>query len=50
MKLELTKKIDVLNCLVSEILETVSAEEVAGEIEQSDEFEDGIYDVLMKID
>ena len=50
MKLELTEKIDVLNCLVSEILEMVSAEEVAGEIEQSDEFEDGIYDVLMKID
>ena len=50
VKLALTEKVDVLNRLDSEILEMVSAEEVAGEIEQSDEFKDGIYDVLVKLD
>lgn len=45
----LTKKIEVLSCLDSEILEMVSAKEVAGEIEQLDKFKDGINVVLVKI-
>ena len=49
-KLTLTEKIDVLNHLDSKILEMVFAEEVAGEIEQSDEFKYGIYDILVKLD
>ena len=43
-----TEKVDVhvLNCLDSKILEILSAEEVAGKIEQLDKFKDGIYDIL----
>ena len=50
IKLKLTEKLDVLNRLDSEILDIVNEEDVAGEIEQADEFKEGIHSVLIKIE
>ena len=50
VKLTLKEKVEVLNCLDGEILDMVKEEEVAGEIEQSDEFKEGIHSILVRIE
>ena len=42
LKLSLNKKLDVLKQLDSEILEMIEEDKVANEIEQSDQFKEGI--------
>ena len=45
LKLSLNKKLDVLKQLDSEILEMIEEDKVANEIEQSDQFKEGIYTI-----
>ncbi len=50
LKLSLNEKLEVLKQLDSEILALVEEGDVAGKIEQSDEFKEGIYAAMMGAD
>ena len=50
MKLSLQEKLEVLKQLDSEILNLVDEDDLADEIEQSDDFKEGIYATMVKIE
>ena len=50
MKLSLQEKLDVLRQLDGDILDRVGDEDLAGEIEQSDIYREGIYAAIVDID
>ena len=50
LKLSLSEKLDVLKQLDNEILDVVEEEKVINEIEQSDEFKEGIYTITVRIE
>ena len=50
VKLTLKEKLGVLHCLDGEIVDMVKEGEVAGEIEQSDKFKEGIHSILVRIE
>ena len=49
-ELSLKEKLETLGQLDAEILDLVEEESIADEIEQSDEFKERIYSVLVRID
>lgn len=50
LKFTLNEKLEVVKLLDGEILETVQEEDVAEEIDRSDEFKEGVYTTLVRID
>ena len=50
IRLSLQEKLDVLKLLDSEFINLVDADHVADEIEQSDQFKEDVYAVLVQID
>ena len=50
LKLSLNEKLEVLKQLDNEILSLVDEDDVAGEIDQSDEFKEGIYAAIVEVE